>query len=169
MRDRLLTPFIGLVVLMAAVPILGGAAADPETVINHTKQIVMTPNPPEHGLIQALADILGVSLTILPPMDHAAEARSRIEAAKKSLGQGEPFSDKSCQGLGEAYKLVSGGTAWQVPAELKAPGHGSIEDAKQICLKLLDSALAEYRAGRNVEAVRDLVSFVILVLTPIER
>ena len=169
MNNRLMIVLLGLTILTAAGPALRATATDPETIINHTKQIVMTPDPPEHGLVQALADILGVSLTILPPMDHAAEFKSRIEAAQKAFSEGTLFSDKAYQGLGEAYKLAAGGKAWQIPEELKAPGHGSIDQARDICVKLLDSALVEYKAGRDIEAVRDLLGFAILVVTPIER
>lgn len=169
MKDRLMIALVGLAVLLAAVPALRGAATDPEAIINHARDIVMTPNPPENGLTQALADVLGASLMILPQTEYAAEFKSRVEGAKRAFGQGSLFSDKTYQGLSEAYKLVSGGTAWHVPDELKTPGHGSIEDARRTCAKLLDSALAERKAGRNVEAARDLVGFVILVVTPIER
>ena len=84
--------------------------------------------------------------------------------------QGELFSEKAHQYLGLAYKPVSGGKAWKIPEELKAPGEGTkgIERATKICAKLLDSALAEHKAGRNEESVRDLLGLVILVVTPID-
>lgn len=169
MRNPFMIALVGLALLATSGTSLLGAADDPETIINHTKQIVMTPNSPENGLTKALGDVLGASLVILPQTEYAAEFKARVEVAKKSFAEGSLFSEKAYQDLGAAYKLVSRGQAWQVPVEIKAPGHGSIEDAKRICLKLLDSALAEYKSGQNVEAVRDLVSFVLLVVTPIER
>jgi hypothetical protein len=85
--------------------------------------------------------------------------------------QGAMLSKEAYQDLGTAYKLVSGGKAREIPAELKAAAseRKGIDKATEICGKLLDAALAERSAGWNEEAVRDLLSFVILVITPIER
>jgi hypothetical protein len=168
MEKRMMVVLVGLTVLGTAGQMVRGAPADAVAIINHAREITMTPNPPEHGLTQVLADVLEASLVILPQTDYAAKFKGRVEAARTAFGQGALFSDKAYKGLGEAYKMVAGGKAWQVPEELRAPRSGSIEEAKKICLKLLDSALAEHEAGRNEEAVRDLLSYVILVVTPIE-
>jgi len=171
MKDRRLIVLVGLAFVTAAAPALRGAAADPVALINHAREVVRAVNPPEHGLTKALADVLEASLVIMPQTDYSKEYRSRIEGAKKMFDDGHLPSDKAYQDLGLAYKLVSGGRTWRLPEEFKAAGteKKGIEQATQICLKLLDAALAEHKAGQDTEAVRDLVGFVLLVVTPIER
>jgi hypothetical protein len=117
-----------------------------------------------------LIEVLDASLLILPEKDYSKEFGSRIETVKKMFGDGSLFSDKSRQYLGLAYKLTSGGKAWQIPEELKSPYREKdmMEQGKKVCLRLIDSALAERKAGRNEEAVRRLLEFVIMVVTPIE-
>ena len=107
---------------------------------------------------------------ILPKTDYADEFRSRIAWVRDSLKEGILFSDKARQYLGLAYQLVAGGSLWQVPEELKAadPAKKGIERATEICVELLDSALAEHKAGNDEKAVRHLIAFVLLVVTPIE-
>jgi hypothetical protein len=137
--------------------------------ISQARSVVLDPNFSRDAIEKALVGVLDASLLILPKADYAREFRSLIEAVRGKMGGGELFSDKAYQDLGSAYKLVSGGRAWQVPEELKAanPQKG-IELAKKICLKLLDSALAERKAGRDEQSVRCLIDFVLLVVTPIE-
>jgi hypothetical protein len=43
-----------------------------------------------------------------------------------------------------------------------------MDRAKKICVALLDASLADLKAGRSEAAVRDLVSFVLFVVTPVE-
>jgi hypothetical protein len=170
-KDRRIVALVGLAFLIALVPALRGAETDPEAVIKHAREVVLGPNPPEHGLKQVLADVLGASLTILPKTAYAGEFKERVEGVRKIFASGAIFSDEAYRNLDLAYKLVSGGKAWQVPEELKAAGQGEggIKLATKICADLLGLALAEYKAGRNEAAARDLLGFVLLVVTPIER
>ncbi|HSA94872.1 MAG TPA: hypothetical protein VLJ16_02390, partial [Acidobacteriota bacterium] len=128
------------------------------------------PEGSREAITKALIDALDASLAIVPRTDYAEEFKSRVAAVRKMFEAGALFEDKARQYLGLAYKLVSGGKIWEVPAEFKATDgvKKGIEKATELCGKLLDSALAERKAGRNVEACRDLLSFVILVITPIE-
>jgi hypothetical protein len=161
---------IGIALLLAAIPALRGEEAGPEALIARARAVVLTPDPGRDAITKALVDVLSASLQILPQQDRTKECRSRIEEAKKTLVQGELFSDKAYEDLGLAYKAVSGGKAWKIPEELTAAGEGAkgIEQATKICAKLLDSALAAHKAGRSEESVRDLLGMVILVVTPIE-
>jgi hypothetical protein len=170
MKDHLMIALIGIGLLIAAAPVLRGTETGPEAMIAHARSVVMEPHFSRDAMDKALVEVLDASLLILPKTDYAKEFRSLVEAARGTIGGGELFSDKAYQDLGSAYKLVNGGKAWQVPEELKAPNQKEkgIELATKICLKLLDSALAERKAGRNQEAVRDLLGFVLLVVTPME-
>lgn len=170
MTNHKLIPLLALGLVLAGPSVLAGQDATPETLIGHARAAVVTPEGSRDAILEALIGVLDASLMILPDTDYAGEFRSRIEWVKGSYKEGVLFSDKGRQYLGLAYKLVSGGNAWQIPAELKDPGPTTkgIERATEICVKLLDSALAERKAGRNGEAVRRLLEFVLLVITPIE-
>jgi hypothetical protein len=161
---------IGIVFLVAAVSALRSAENEAEALIGRARAAVLTPDSPREAITKALVDALEASLLILPKTEYEAEFRTRIEGVKKTFNEGVLFSDKAYQDLAQAYKLTTRGKAWQIPAELKGSGpeKKGIEKAVEICAKLLDSALAERKAGRNETAVSYLLDFVLLVVTPIE-
>jgi hypothetical protein len=170
MKSRLTIALIGMGLLFAAAPALRGSETGPEAMISHARTAVLAPHFSREAIDKALVEVLDASLMILPKTDYEGEFRSLVEAVRGKIGAGELFSDKAYQDLGSAYKLVSGGKAWQVPEELKAPNRekNGIDQATKICLKLLDSALAERKAGWNETAVRGFLGFVLLVVTPME-
>jgi hypothetical protein len=171
MKRYLTIALIASATVFAAAPALRGSQDKPEAMIEHARQLLSAPQPATEAITKALVDALNASLLILPKTDYAEEYKSRIERVRKMVKEGAMLSKEAYQDLGTAYKLVSGGKAWEIPVELKASGSEKkgIEKATEICGKLLDAALAERKAGRNEEAVRNLLSFVILVVTPIER
>lgn len=170
MTNRTLILLLVLGFVLAGAAVLYGQTDTPETMIGRARAAVLTPDGSRDAILEALIGVLDASLMILPDTDNAGEFRSRIEWVRGSYKEGALFSDKARQYLGLSYKLVSGGKAWQIPAELKDPGPTAkgIERATEICVKLLDSALAERKAGRNEGAVRRLLEFVLLVITPIK-
>lgn len=170
MKNRLAVTLIGLGLLLAAIPVLAVPEDAPEAKIGRARKTLMTPDAGREAILKALADALDASLLILPKTDYAAEFRSRVETVKTMFEGGALFEDKARQYLGLAYQMVSGGKSWAVPEELKSAYRevDIMERAKRICAELLDSALAEHKAGRHESAVRDLISFVIFVITPVE-
>ncbi len=156
--------------LPAAGPSVRAADKTPEALIEHARAVTLAPHFSSEEITGALVEVLDASLLILPAADYAEDFKARIGTVRKMLAEGILFSDKERQYLGFAYKLVSGGAAWKVPAELtdEARMEKSIELAKKLCVGLLDSALAELKAGRNERSVRDLVAYVLLVVTPME-
>lgn len=171
MKSRRMIAFIGLALLIAAVPALRGSETGPEALIARARAVVLTPDPPSQGIATALGDALTASLMILPKTGYAEEYRSLIGNVQKALDEESFLSEKVYHDLQAAYGLVSGGRPWQLPEELKSSGgdKNGIELATKHCAKILDSALAELKAGRNEQAVGRLLEFVILVVTPIER
>jgi len=171
MKNNRMSVLIGIVALLAAIPVIGGAQTGAEALIGRARAAVMTPEPGREAITKALVDALNASLLILPRTDQARETRSRIEGVKTIIEKGDIFSAEAYRDLGLAYESVSGGKAWTIPEELKAAGEPKkgIETAVRICGRLLDSALAARKAGRSEEAVRDLLGMVILVVTPIEK
>jgi hypothetical protein len=170
MKKRLTFVFLGFAVLLAAGPALRASVNDAEELIGRARATILSPHSSRDEITRALVQTLDASLLILPATDYAAEFRSRVGSAKKMFEEGALFEDKIRQYLGLAYKLVTGGEPWGVPEELK-PAYrqqDALDLAKKHCLKLLDSALAERKAGRNEQAVRSLIGFVLLVITPME-
>jgi len=172
MRSRSLTVFalIGIAALFAAVPAPLAAADDFETTVGRVRSVFGKPHYSREDVTRALGQALDASLMVLPASDRAAEVRSRIETVRKMFAEGALFEDKIRQYLGLAYKSISGGQAWEIPAELKSAYREAdiMARAKKICEALLDSSLAEHKAGRDEAAVRDILSFVIFVVTPVE-
>jgi hypothetical protein len=170
MKKRTLSALAVLGLLLPAVIAAQSRETGPEAMILRARTVVLTPDFPDDAIKKALIEVLDASLLILPESDYSKEFGSRIGTVKKMSEEGGLLSDKARQYLGLAYKLASGGKAWQMPEELKSPYREKdiMEQAKKVCLKLLDSALAERKAGRNEEAVRRLLEFVIMVVTPIE-
>ena len=169
MINRKATALIGLAFLLAAVPMLNGSQEDPEALINRARSIIREPHSSRDAITNSLSDALGAALLILPETDYADDFRARIETVRKMFDNEVLFSDKGRQYLGLAYEMVSGGKTWQIPEELKtSDAKKGIERSLEICQNLLDSALAEFKAGRNEKAVSLLLEYVILVITPIE-
>ncbi len=170
MKSRLTVIFVGLAVLTTAVPALPGQQTGPEALIGQARAIALTPHFSRQEITQALIMVLDASLLVLPETSFSAEFKDRVGTVRKMFADGALFEDKARQYLGLAYKLVAGGQAWAVPEDLKSAYRESeiMDRAKKICIALLDGALAEIRADRREEAVRNLISFAIFVITPVE-
>jgi len=170
MNNRLTVTLVGLGLFLAAIPVLAVPEDAAEAMIGRARNVLMTPDAGREAISGALVEVLEASLLILPQADYAEEFRSRLGTVKKMFKDGALLEEKTRQYLGFAYKMVSGGKSWEVPAKLKSAYRevDIMERGKRICAGLLDSALAARRAGRNEAAVRDLISFVIFVITPVE-
>jgi hypothetical protein len=172
MRNCSLTALalVGIAALLAAVPAPLAAGDDFETTVGRVRSIFEKSHFSREEVTQALGEALDAALLVLPASDHAAEVRSRVETVRKMFADGALFEDKVRQYLGLAYKTVAGGKAWEITAELKSAYREAdiMAQAKRICGALLDSSLAEHKAGRDEGAVRDLLSFVIFVVTPVQ-
>ncbi len=177
-RTRALTILSALAAVLAlffvlTLPALSPARtqeADPEAMIQGIREIVMKPEFSEKEITQALIKALDVSLLLFPRSADSEEFASRIGTVKKIFAEQSIVGDKARQYLGLAYKLASGGKAWQMPEEMKPLYREKdiMAQAKKVCAGLLDSALAERKAGQDLEAVKNLIGFVIMVVTPVE-
>ena len=170
MKTHTTIALIALGLLGSSAPFLPGFPNDAESMVSRACSVIMTPNTSTEAIVKALMEILDASLLILPKTDYSEEYKSRIEVAKKMCEERSMFSDKAHQYLGLAYKLVTGGKAWQMPEELTSAYREKdiMAQAKKVCQKLIDSALAERRAGHDEQAVRYLLEFVLMVITPIQ-
>jgi hypothetical protein len=170
MKKRTMIALVALGLIVSAAPVFAGQKNTPEEMIGRARSAILTPDGSRDAILKALVEVLDSSLMILPKTDYADEFRSRIAWVRDSLKEGILFSDKARQYLGLAYQLVADGSLWRVPEELKSADSAKkgIERATAICVELLDSALAEHKAGNDETAVRHLIAFVLLVVTPIE-
>jgi hypothetical protein len=170
MKLRTTITLIALGFLVFGAPALRCSETKAEEMINRAYSVFMTPEASTETIMKALTEILDAAFLILPKTDYTEEYKSRIEVAKKMFAERSLFNEKSHQYLGLAYRLVSGGKVWQVPEELTSVYHEKdiMAQAKKICQKLIDSALAELKAGRNERSVRYLLEFVLMVITPIQ-
>lgn len=170
MKKRVSVAVIAAAVLLAGDAVLEARETGPEALIGKARAVTLSPHFSREEITQALVGVLDATLLVLPPTSYAAEFKGRIETVRKMMGEGVLLEDKVRQYLGLAYKLASGGKAWAVPEELaSAYREAEIMDrAKKLCVALLDRALAAIEAGRREEAVRDLVGFVLFVVTPVE-
>jgi len=170
MKIRTTIALIAFAFIVSAAAPLRGSGTKAEEMINHAYSVFMTPDPSGDAILKALTEILDASLLILPETDYSEEFKSRIEVAKKMFAERSLFNDKSHQYLGLAYRMVSGGKIWQVPEELTSVYREKDirEQANKLCQHLIDSALAERKAGRDERSVRYLLEFVLLIITPIQ-
>jgi hypothetical protein len=161
---------IAVALVLAAAPALRAQEEEFEAKIGRVRATVLTPHFSRDDITKALVEALDASLQILPAADYEAEFRSRIETVRKMFADGALFEDKARQYLGLAYKMVAGGEPWKVPEELMSSYREVeiTERAKKVCVALLDSSLADHKAGRHESAVRDLIGFVIFIITPVE-
>jgi hypothetical protein len=161
---------IAVAIGLATVPSLQAQENGFEAKIGRVRAVVLTPDFSRDDIARALVEALDASLLILPAADYAAEFRSRVETVQKMFADGALLEDKARQYLGLAYKMVAGGESWKVPEELMSAYRAVeiTERGKKVCVALLDSSLADHKAGRNEAAVRGLIGFVIFVITPVE-
>ena len=170
MKRSVIVALIAVAVLLASAPVLKAQEAGPEALISKARAVTLSPHFSRDEITQALVGVLDAALLVLPATSYATEFKGRVDTVRNMLADGALFEDKIRQYLGLAYKLASDGRAWTVPEELaSAYREADIMDrAKKICVALLDRALAGIEAGRREEAVRDLVGYVLFVITPVE-
>lgn len=169
MKVRHQAIFLILAILVAAAPLAKAAQAGLETTVRNARAVLTAPHFSRDEITKTLVGALEASIPLLPKTAEAADSASRLTSIATVMKSGGLFSDKNREDIGLVYKRITG-QAWRVPKEIldaSRPKAG-IEMATQLCLKLVDSAAAEWKAGRSDKAAADLLSFVLLVITPME-
>jgi hypothetical protein len=169
-KTRYATVLIAFGLLVSAKTALPASGTDAEALIGRAAAVLLGPGGTREAMIGALDDILDASVLILPPSGDSEEFKWRIETAKKTMAERSPFNDKVRQYVGLAYRLVSGGPSWRMPEEMTSAYRNTdiMARAKKVGQNLVDSALAERKAGRNDRAVLCLLSLVLMVITPVQ-
>jgi hypothetical protein len=93
-----------------------------------------------------------------------AAAQAKLDAASAEARRLSPLDEAVRAAAAEAYAALNRGAAFAFPKEV-----GTIEQAKAYGRGQVDRAVAAVSAGRPQEAARELVGFVLLVITPMGR
>jgi hypothetical protein len=117
------------------------------------------------------ADGLSAVRTLVDILARMAQADTRVpETARARLGEasnafrtGASIDGKGVRLLNEAWKSISGGTAFVFPAGVK-----DIPTASAQVKTRVDACLASLANGRGDRAVRELLEAVLMTVTPME-
>jgi len=93
----------------------------------------------------------------------AAPVQAKIDSAAAQARRLSPLDERARAAVDEAYAALNQGRPFAFPKAV-----GSIEQAKGYGRGQVDRSLAALSAGRSEEAARELLGFVLLVITPME-
>jgi hypothetical protein len=114
-----------------------------------------------HG---ALRHLLGIATDLGREARLSAAAQAKLDAARAEARRLSPLDQALRATVAEAYRALSQGAPFVFPKEV-----GTIEEAREYGRGQVDRSVAALSAGRPQEAARELVAFVLLVITPMER
>jgi len=92
-----------------------------------------------------------------------AEFRAKLQAAAKAFAK-NPLSLESSEALSAAYKIVNGGKAFAFP-----DGVGSIGEVSRLAQQHIGQGVKAFESGQSDQAVRGILTFVLLVTTPVMK
>jgi hypothetical protein len=168
MRMTSIAGLVAVGLLLAGAPGVRSSDKDPESTITHAVAALMDHSSDSKA---ALVEILEASLLVLPKTDYAGAYKARIASATKDFRTSSIFNETARADLVAARSLVTAGQEWKFPLASIRPrdDEKGIERATVYCQAEIDSALVELRTGHRECAVRHLLDFVLMVITPIER
>jgi hypothetical protein len=111
----------------------------------------------------ALIRLLDAAVLTLPQSEHAADARSNLEAARVELQHSSLLSEKVHQHLALAYRALNADKSFQFPEV------HSMEEAKAHIQNLVAACVDSLNKGQAGLTSRLLVECVIMIVTPIPR
>jgi hypothetical protein len=112
----------------------------------------------------ALRQLLKIAAGLGREARLPASAQARLDATGAEARRLSPLDDAVRATVAEAYAALNQGPPFAFPKAV-----GSIEQAKAYGRGQVDRALAAVSAGRPEEAARELLGFVLLVITPMEK
>jgi hypothetical protein len=118
---------------------------------------------PEEGT-QAVRRVIEIAAEIGQDPGIAATARAKLTAAADLARSSSPLDARCIAAVHEAYTSLPPGQSYQFPA-----GVTSIEAARVAGRAQIDRGVVALRAGRAAESIHELLGFVLLVATPMER
>jgi hypothetical protein len=117
------------------------------------------PGEPEASLTRLVDEAARIT-------DQAAlpsAAKARIDAVRSDARRYPLLDDRARRDLAEAYAALNAGRAFEFPKSV-----ASIDQAKAFGRGQVNRALAALAASQGERAARELIGFVLLVVTPME-
>lgn len=141
---------------------------DIENKIYEAKDTIFNQASSKEEINPALYQLLDVVIVIMPKSEYSDEFIRKIEVAKNEFDE-HFFNEKGRQYLSLAYRIVNSGKKYQFPEELNTFKTDAefMAKAKKIVEGLFDSAINNYKSGKNEQAVKALLEVVIMIVTPI--
>jgi len=162
-----------IVILLAAVPLAAIAEAeDSKARIKAAAGVLLggpNQNTTQAMIVNALTDLLDVTVTLTRRSPYASDIKARIDVAKDLLRKTSLFNDKARQYLSFAHRMMTGGKKYERPKELEE--FVTMEEAQQKAQKyaaaLVDGALLALERGDESGAALRLLELVLAVVTPV--
>jgi hypothetical protein len=114
-----------------------------------------------HAVLRHLLDIAG---NLGREARLPAATQAKLDAAAAEAHRLSPLDSAVRASVAEAYAALAQGRPFVFPKEV-----GTIEQAKAYGRGQVDRSVAAVSAGRPQEAARELLGFVLLVITPMEK
>lgn len=110
---------------------------------------------------RAVAALAGTLRQIAEKESSLPESfKTRMRTAADSLNR-QPLGEEGRLALHEAYRALTGGTAFEFPTDVK-----SIEDASRLAKQKIERSLQALATGRVGPAAREIAEYLLLVITP---
>jgi hypothetical protein len=148
----------------AAPPALAGSEGLAQEIESVSKVLLSETQPSRAVLQKGLTDLLRCASRISAAAELPTPAQERLDAAVASYDAGGFLGPETRATVRRAYQAVTGGHPFVFPESV-----GSIEEARDYGRGQIERALAALDAGRSREAVEEVLGFVLLVITPMER
>jgi hypothetical protein len=144
----------------AAMPATGVA----DDIRRTTDQLVQGGSREQRDAHAALRQLLEIAAGLGREARLPAPVQAKLDAASAQARRLSPLDGAVRATVAEAYAALNQGGPFAFPKAV-----GSIEQAKAYGRGQVDRALAAVSAGRPEEAARELLGFVLLVITPMEK
>jgi hypothetical protein len=112
---------------------------------------------------EALRHLIEIAAGVGREAHLAAPVQAKLDSASAQARRLSPLDERARATVDEAYAALNQGRPFAFPKAV-----GSIEQAKVYGRGQVDRSLAALSAGRSEEATRELLGFVLLVVTPME-
>ena len=148
---------------LAGAPAPGRAGDASEDVRAATERLLASDSQGPGDVHEALRRVLDITVSLGREARLPAPAQAKLDAASAQARRLSPLDERARAAVDEAYTAVNAGRAFAFPGAVS-----SIEQAKAYGRAQVDRSLAALAAGRSEEATRELLGFVLLVITPME-
>jgi len=117
---------------------------------------------------RTIRDLMDLAAAITPENQYKAEIQSRLAVARDRLRDYDLFDAKARQYTSFAYRMMTNGRRYEIPAELSQ--FVTPAELQEKTLRHMDSlvtqGLRSFDAGNRQDAARILLEIVLLTMTP---